>query len=1004
MPPLRTRWMPSLPQLVFLLFFLAQSGQAYWQQEVDYQIDVTLNDSTHVLTGSQLITYINHSPDTLKLIWMHLWPNAYSSNQTPLAREKFNQYSTRMVDWEEEDFGWIRIDSVRTTDYEIKWQYRSPDSTDVARFNLPQPLAPADTIRFALNFELKIPSMVSRLGHRDTHYEMTQWYPKPAVYDATGWHPMSYLEQGEFYSEWADFEVSITLPVEYRVAATGMLQDDFENNWLDSLAAIGNKVLRDMSQTYPDAPPQIEITDSSSAVSLAKMKTITFHQGKVHDFAWFADPRYMVTNDSTHLASGKPVFSWLFCLPENLEAFRYSHRYAGQTLRAYSNWFMEYPYDRVTIVDGDSSPGGGMEYPMITLINGINFQPIMELSIMHEIGHNWFYGLLGTNERRYPWLDEGLNSYAENRYWKRQYPQDQILAFSEETPGYVKYVNLFLRNATKTALEESQYFVAAKPDIDQAPNLHSSEFSRSNYGAMTYKKAAFATETLHNYLGETVMDSLWRSFFQNWAFMHPQPNDLRVHFEQGTGADLSWYFDDLIGSTGKVDYGLKKIESGSGEAQNKVQLLITNYGDIAPPLSIGFQGPTGNIDSLYWLQPSLSKEIVQIKTDFAITGIQLDPYNKLLDMDRRNNRLKRKVDFNFMKLDLNPDGNYVINTIPYLWYSSVNELFPGVIVMHDDLNDWGGIDWYTRTSYGAVTNTLGLIASLGKTVYPGQGHILKINTRYGHDWYYELIELSASYARKYPFSPRDQQTWRLAFTNMDVTGDGFLLDGERIYDLDPAIWDHDHSYRLELDHLRSKVKTLDRSQYGLTIGYGNGRRKGSWAKFQTYLEVRKRHSRTLTVASTFFMGFAWGDVPGQERFYLSTDMDPALDNGLVLSRNNAWYAPGHVQLYTTPYTIPGFLFNPSSGTIPSTTGLMGAKSEFNLRGIAGLKTLVGGGIHHNADTDRLDGYGSLSIVYDLGPWRLYLTPIRLETGKLELDITRFQLSFDMPSGGSFLGF
>jgi len=367
----------------------------YWQQEVNYDLDVTLNDTLHQISAHETITYINHSPDTLKYIWMHLWPNAYPNNQTPLARQKFNALSTNMYFMPDSALGWIRLQTVRSGRDSIVWHYRSADSLDVARFILNTPLAPADTLLLDLDFTVKIPRVLSRMGYFGQHYELTQWYPKPAVYDWRGWHPMSYLDIGEFYSEWGNYRVSITLPKNYRVAATGVLQDSTEISWRDSLARIGNSYLDSFRMDPHQKLPGLKARIKTEPKSAPELKTIPFYQENVHDFAWFADKRFLVLRDSVNLASGRQVQTWSFVLPKDLKNFRYANRYSGDAIKFFSDWFMEYPYEQVTVVDGDFSARGGMEYPTITLVNNSGFQPIQEITIIHEVGHNWFYGLSG---------------------------------------------------------------------------------------------------------------------------------------------------------------------------------------------------------------------------------------------------------------------------------------------------------------------------------------------------------------------------------------------------------------------------------------------------------------------------------------------------------------------------------------------------------------------------------------------------------------------------------
>ena len=247
------------------------------------------------------------------------------------------------------------------------------------------------------------------------HYEMTQWYPKPAVYDHKGWHPMPYLNQGEFYSEFGTFDVKITLPQDYRIMATGdIIRGDDEYNWLDSLAAVTdsiNQLPADDFKILLESHKKVVKIDSDSSVS-SEMKTIHFHQENVHDFAWFADKKWLVQKGKLSLTDSKrDVTLWSFYLPKNAEMWKNSIEYLHDSGYWYSRYYGDYPYNHITAVDGDLSAGGGMEYPNITVIASMPSKQMLEMVIMHEVGHNWFYGILGSNERYHTWMDEGLNQY-----------------------------------------------------------------------------------------------------------------------------------------------------------------------------------------------------------------------------------------------------------------------------------------------------------------------------------------------------------------------------------------------------------------------------------------------------------------------------------------------------------------------------------------------------------------------------------------------------------------
>ena len=231
---------------ILSIYGLCYAGE-YFQQEVTYDIEVTLNDTDRTLTAFEKLTYKNNSRDTLDFIWFHLWPNAYKSDSSAMAKQFIRLGSNRFKDVEEKNRGYIDSLNFSVDGIVTNWEYHS-EWIDVAKIFLPKPLLPEKTIIIETPFFVKLPKVVSRLGHTGKHFEITQWYPKPAVYDKDGWHPMPYLNMGEFYSEFGRFDVKITLPENYRIMATGdMVNADKELALLDSLAIIGDS-LKDLSK------------------------------------------------------------------------------------------------------------------------------------------------------------------------------------------------------------------------------------------------------------------------------------------------------------------------------------------------------------------------------------------------------------------------------------------------------------------------------------------------------------------------------------------------------------------------------------------------------------------------------------------------------------------------------------------------------------------------------------------------------------------------------------
>lgn len=309
-------------------------SQDYFQQEVNYKIHVSLNDKLHELNAFETIEYINHSPDTLSFIYFHLWPNAYSDNNTPLAQQLFRVNGKSALFNDLELRGYIDSLDFNINGLKARWN-TLPAQPDVCRIELNEPLKAGDTILITTPFRVKIPKGVtSRLGHIGESYQISQWYPKPAVYDRDGWHPMSYLDQGEFYSEFGRFEVSITLPENYILGATGSLQNISEIEMLQQLSA---------DSSWLNSP---HLVDPSFPVSSVQTKTLQYIAENVHDFAWFADKRFNVMMGKVILpGSGREVTTCVMFTNRQSNLWKDALQYVNDAIIWASATIGEYPYD-----------------------------------------------------------------------------------------------------------------------------------------------------------------------------------------------------------------------------------------------------------------------------------------------------------------------------------------------------------------------------------------------------------------------------------------------------------------------------------------------------------------------------------------------------------------------------------------------------------------------------------------------------------------------------------
>ncbi len=515
----------------------------YWQQKTDYTISVTLNDEDNSLTGFEQIDYYNNSTDTLSFIWIHLWPNAYKNDKTAFSDQRLENGSTDFYFSEENKKGYInqlnfKVDNVNaaTEDH--------PQHQDIVKLLLPTPLAPGKNIKIETPFHVKLPYNFSRGGHVEQSYQITQWYPKPAVYDKTGWHEMPYLDQGEFYSEFGNFDVKITLPQNYIVAATGELQNEEEKKWLKEYISIENKItIKSNKQSQKKEIINTKILSSN------KSKTLRYIQNNVHDYAWFADKTFIVQYDTLKLPSGKIIDAYTFVLPKNKDSWKNSIAATKKSILSKSNWLGEYPYNIVSVVDDASNKPGGMEYPTITTLASGGSEANLERVINHEVGHNWFYGILATNERTFPWMDEGMNTYYDRRYASIYYNAKDGNRFVPKQK--------FIKNRISAYPQKMILDTYIKLKKDQPINTASEKFLGINYGASAYVKAGEWMMLLEKELGTAMFDSCMKEYYHRWQFKHPTPEDFIAVMEDVSSRALTNTFA-LLNKKGAIEVEKKK--------------------------------------------------------------------------------------------------------------------------------------------------------------------------------------------------------------------------------------------------------------------------------------------------------------------------------------------------------------------------------------------------------------------------------------------------------------
>ena len=658
---------------------------------------VTLDDKRNELYAFEAIEYINNSPDTLRFLYFHLWPNGYTNNKTELAKQLLSSKGKARLFNDRELSGYIDSLDFKVDGERVQWNLL-PGQPDICQIWLNKAIKNGDTIRIATPFRVKIPKgITSRLGHIGDSYQITQWYPKPAVYDRSGWHQMSYQDQGEFYSEFGSYDVSITLPDNYIVGATGNLHNDKEAEMLDKLAADTTwRADSTFNETY--FPP-----------SSLKVKTLRYTENQVHDFAWFADKRFHVLKGKVKLPdSGREVTTWVMFTNQQAKLWKDAIPYVNNSILYFSKWNGDYPYKSFTAVQSALSAGDGMEYPGITVIGMAQDAYSLDEVIAHEICHSWFYSALGSDERRFPFMDEGITSAYEVRYMKERYPQKKLWEDFLNNRKLAKFFHID-KMPVKLMLE-LEWLSQARENLEQPLNLEAEDYTTLNYSLMIYNKAGMAFNYLRAYLGDSIFDSAMHDYYRKWKFRHPQPDDLRKVFESNTGKDLTWFFHDLIGTTKRMDYEVVRLEDQ--------KLLVKNKGEMVSPLVIsGMIGDSICFEK--WVEGFEGQRWVELP-EGNYSEIKIDPKHATPELFRLNNNIRKSGFFPksdplrsqlYFSLE-DPEKRYLMY-IPAFNWTKENGLMFGV-ALHNGFLTPKPFEYFIMPFY--AFNNSGL-AGFGKIAY-----------------------------------------------------------------------------------------------------------------------------------------------------------------------------------------------------------------------------------------------------------------------------------------------
>jgi hypothetical protein len=491
---------------------------------VAYKIDARLDPTKKTITATETLTYHNLTGQPQQTFPFHLYLNGFQPSST-FVTEGHEDFPDQ--DWKPENNGSITIDHIAVTgmgDVSNKMQFIHPDDANtedrtVMQISLPKPVPPGADVEFVIAFTDKLPYVVARTGYIRDFFMVGQWFPKVGVWWKGAWNCHQFHASTEFFADFGTFDVQITLPQNEVVGASG-----------DQISSTNN----------PDGT-----------------KTLVFHSEDVHDFSWAASPSFKVIEDSWTGSAGLVKIHLLMSPGNMASAPRYLQAQKG-TLKLFDDWIGPYPYDRITIVDPphDGFRAGGMEYPTLFTADTTWYMPkaslLPEGVVVHEFGHQYWYGMVATNEFEEAWLDEGINSYMEGKIMDALYGKATSAIRS-------RFATLSDAGDHRAGITAPPYL--RLPDMDPITNLGWRFYDDSTYASLTYSKTMLALLTLEKIIGEDTMLRALHTYFMRYRFTHPTGEDFLKTIEEVSGKDLRWYFNQAIYGTNTLDYEILDAES-----------------------------------------------------------------------------------------------------------------------------------------------------------------------------------------------------------------------------------------------------------------------------------------------------------------------------------------------------------------------------------------------------------------------------------------------------------
>lgn len=612
--------------LVYLSSFetsIAQPGPGYWQQAVDYKMEIDMNVETNRFDGHQVLTYTNNSPDTLDRAFYHLFFNAFQPNSMMDKRSRTiedpdRRVRDRIYHYDDTEIGFQDIKWMKQNGADIDFTIKGT----IMEVHLAEPILPGEEVEFEMEFEAQVPLQTRRSGRDNLEgirFSMAQWYPKIAAYDERGWHPNPYIGR-EFYAPFGTFDFTIHIDRDYVVGAGAYLQNPQE-----------------VGYGYEDPGAELRIPDGDKL-------TWHFTAENVHDVMWAADPDYTHT---TYQVPGGPLLRFFYQTDpvainaddeeqaQLLENWERLPEYTSNAFEFMNENYGEYPYGEYVVIQGGD---GGMEYTMGTLITGNrNFGSLVGVTV-HELIHAWYEGVVANDETTDQWIDEGFTVYLSALTMNELFNDGEGDPMVNRHQGYFNIVNA---------------------GIEEPMHLHADHYHRNSaYGVASYTKGAIFLHQLGYIVGDDVLKRGLNRFYEEWKFKHPKGLDFLRTMERESGMVLDWYYEYWVETTRTIDYGISSVESADN---GQTEITLERIGLMPMPIDLEVELTDGSIHHYYipmrimWGQkenenPEIERTVLPdwpwVFPDYSfvmdipqenIARIEIDPTRRMADVDRDNN-------------------------------------------------------------------------------------------------------------------------------------------------------------------------------------------------------------------------------------------------------------------------------------------------------------------------------------------------------------------------------